>query len=114
MHGEISMCGRWWSKGTVAVVTGSNKGIGQGIVLQLARHGITVVLTARDRQKGLAAVESIVKAEPELAGLIHFHQLDITHFISVEKLASWLRSTFGGIDILVRIPSKPISDSALF
>ena len=108
------MFGRWWSKDTVAVVTGSNKGIGQGIVLQLARHGVTIVLTAWDREKGLAAVESIVKAEPELVGLVHFHQLDITHFISVEKLASWLQSTFGGIDILVRIPSKPISDSALF
>ena len=108
IHGRI-LCGRWWSKDTVAVVTGSNKGLGQGIVIQLARRGITVVSTARGLQVGVAAVDSVVKKEPELAGLIHVHQLDITNDQSVTEFAAWLQSTFGGIDILVRIPSKPVS-----
>ncbi len=36
----------------VAVVTGANRGIGLAIVAELARQGLTVVLTARDAQKG--------------------------------------------------------------
>ncbi len=47
---------RWWSKDTVAVVTGANKGIGFEIVRQLAKEGITVVLTARDETRGKEAL----------------------------------------------------------
>ena len=87
------------------MVTGSNKGLGQAIVLHLARLGVTVVSTARDVHRGLAAVESAVQAEPELAGCIHFHQLDISDEQSVAEVAAWLQSTFGRIDILARSPS---------
>lgn len=94
---------RWWSKNTVAVVTGSNKGLGRAIVLELARNGVTVVSTARDTARGLAAVESQVKAEPELKDLIHFHPLDVTVEKSVTQLASYLQNNYGGVDILVSI-----------
>jgi hypothetical protein len=50
---------RWWSKDTVAVVTGANKGIGLEIVRQLAKEGITVVLTARDATRGKEALGSL-------------------------------------------------------
>jgi short-subunit dehydrogenase len=43
----------------VAVVTGANKGIGFEIVRQLAKEGITVVLTARDATRGKEALESL-------------------------------------------------------
>lgn len=93
--------GRWWSKSTVAVVTGSNKGLGEAIALTLARNGVTVVSTARDSARGLAAVHQALEAEPELKEFLHFHQLDVTADQSVAELASYLRTTFGGIDILV-------------
>lgn len=88
----------WWSKDTVAVVTGSNKGIGLEIVRQLAEQGLTVVLTARDPARGRAALEKL-KAE----GLhnVVFHQLDVCSVESVEQLAKWLKKQFGGIDILM-------------
>jgi carbonyl reductase 1 len=88
----------WWSKDTVAVVTGANKGIGYEIVRGLAKEGLTVVLTARDQSRGQAAVDAL-KAE----GLesVWFHQLDIGSPQSAQVLASWLKSKFGGIDILV-------------
>jgi NAD(P)-dependent dehydrogenase (short-subunit alcohol dehydrogenase family) len=80
----------------VAVVTGSNKGIGLEIVRQLAKEGITVVLTARDRTRGEDALESLKSHN------VHFHPLDVTSQESILALATWLRETYGGIDILVR------------
>ena len=41
------------------MVTGGNKGIGLEVCRQLARNGITVVLTARDETRGAAAVEEL-------------------------------------------------------
>jgi NAD(P)-dependent dehydrogenase (short-subunit alcohol dehydrogenase family) len=84
----------------VALVTGGNRGLGLQIVRQLAKEGLTVVLTARDPDKGVEALE-LLKAE----GLhtVVFHQLDVTNSVSVEELANWLRKEFGGLDILVCI-----------
>jgi NAD(P)-dependent dehydrogenase (short-subunit alcohol dehydrogenase family) len=83
----------------VAVVTGANKGIGLEIVRQLAKEGITVVLTARDATRGEEALESL-----KSQGLhnVNFHPLDVTSQESILALANWLRETYGGIDILVR------------
>jgi hypothetical protein len=69
------------------VVTGSNKGLGQATVLLLARHGVRVDSTARNAQLGAATVALAVEAEPQLAGLIRFHQLDVTSERSVADLA---------------------------
>jgi NAD(P)-dependent dehydrogenase (short-subunit alcohol dehydrogenase family) len=82
----------------VAVVTGANKGIGLEIVRQLAKEGITVVLTARDATRGKEALESL-----KSQGLhnVNFHPLDVASQESVLALAEWLHKTYGGIDILV-------------
>jgi len=89
---------QWWSEDTVAVVTGSNKGIGYEIVRALAEKGLTVVLTARDQGRGQAAVDTL-----KAAGLknIWFHTLDIQSPESVKALATWVKEKFGGLDILV-------------
>ncbi|XP_019098079.1 PREDICTED: (+)-neomenthol dehydrogenase-like [Camelina sativa] len=61
----------------VAVVTGSNKGIGLEICRQLAKNGITVILTARDEKKGLAAVEKLMTEKNGFSDQsISFHLLD--------------------------------------
>lgn len=82
----------------MAVVTGSNKGLGFEIVRRLATNGITTILTSRDESRGIAAVNEL-KSE----GLenVLFHQLDVTSPESAAKLASWIKETFGGIDLLV-------------
>ncbi len=82
----------------MAVVTGANKGIGLGIVRQLAKDGITVVLTARDATRGNVALESL-----KSQGLhnVNFHPLDVASQESILALAEWLHKTYGGIDILV-------------
>ncbi|CAF4924479.1 unnamed protein product [Pieris macdunnoughi] len=82
----------------VAVVTGSNKGIGFAIVRGLCkRFDGDVYLTSRDLNRGQNAV-----AELNKEGLRpKYHQLDITDPKSIEKFRDYLKENYGGIDILV-------------
>ena len=82
----------------IAVVTGGSKGIGLGVCKQLAASGITVVLTARDETRGMAAVEQIKQLGHSD---VIFHQLDITDASSIAPLADFLKTRFEKLDILV-------------
>jgi len=84
--------------GRVAVVTGGNKGIGFAIVKALCQqYDGSVYLTARDITRGTNAVKELEKQgfKPK------FHQLDITDDDSITKFRDYLRSTYGGLDVLV-------------
>ncbi|KAK6146364.1 hypothetical protein DH2020_020233 [Rehmannia glutinosa] len=88
---------RWWSKETIAIVTGANKGIGFELVRRLAELGLTVILTARDAVRGLKAVE-ILKNE----GLhVQFFCLDVSDPNSIKTFVSWFQEAFGVLDILI-------------
>ncbi|XP_076893443.1 short-chain dehydrogenase/reductase 1-like [Bidens hawaiensis] len=94
-----SATANWWSKDTVAIVTGANKGIGYALVKWFAKLGLTVVLTARDQSKGLEAMDSL-----KVLGLddnVRFCQLDISDPVSISSFVSWFRSGFNSFDILV-------------
>uniref|UniRef100_A0A8D1GSK9 Carbonyl reductase [NADPH] 1 n=1 Tax=Sus scrofa TaxID=9823 RepID=A0A8D1GSK9_PIG len=82
----------------VALVTGSNKGIGLAIVRELCRQfSGDVVLTARDVARGQAAVKQL-----EAEGLSpRFHQLDIDDLQSIRVLRDFLCKEYGGLDVLV-------------
>ena len=90
---------RWWSKDTVAIVTGANKGIGYALVKRFAELGLSVVLTARDESKGSKAMDSL--KELGLDHNVHLCQLDISNSASILSFVSWFRSRFDGFDILV-------------
>ena len=82
----------------VAVVTGANRGIGFEICRQLAQlEDIEVVLTARDKKKGMEACEKLHKEELP----VRFCQLDVTHAASIISLREFLVKEFGRCDILV-------------
>lgn len=85
------------------MVTGGNKGVGLEVCRQLAGSGITVVLTARDEARGAAAVE---KLRGLGLSIVIFHQLDITDASSIARLADFLKTRFGRLDILVRLLPK--------
>ncbi|KAA8527240.1 hypothetical protein F0562_034663 [Nyssa sinensis] len=101
-----SSTSRWWSKDTVAIVTGGNKGIGFSIVKRLAELGVNVILTARDNARGGEAVES-------LRGLgldVHFFCLDVSDPASIKTFVSWFKHTFGALDILVNNAAVSFND----
>lgn len=82
----------------VAVVTGSNKGIGFYIVKRLCQEfDGHVYLTARNVDNGKRAIQSLndMGLNPK------FHQLDIESMESIQNFAEYLKNTYGGIDVLV-------------
>lgn len=82
----------------VAVVTGANKGIGYAIVKRLCKDFPgTVVLTARDEQRGQEAVDKLSKE----GCFPKFHQLDIISLESIQKFKKFLEEQYGGLDILI-------------
>ena len=83
----------------VAVVTGSNKGIGLAIVRSLCKKfDGDVVLTSRDEGRGNEAVAELKEKE----GLNPvYHQLDITSRDSIEGLVAFIRDKYSGLDILI-------------
>ena len=91
---------RWWSKDTVAIVTGANKGIGYALVKRFAELGLSVVLTARDESKGSKGMDSL--KELGLERNICFCHVDISDSVSIRSFAFWFQSRFDGFDILVR------------
>lgn len=84
----------------VAVVTGSNKGIGLAIVKGLCKAGYSgdVLLTARNEALGKKTLE-LMKAEGFKNVL--FHQLDICEQSSSLALGKFLKEKYGGLDVLV-------------
>lgn len=81
----------------VAIVTGANRGIGFECCRQLAERGICTILTARTQNTGLDATK-ILQAE----GLpVHFYPLDVTDLDSIIALASFIKESFGRLDILI-------------
>ncbi|XP_002979924.2 short-chain dehydrogenase/reductase 2b isoform X2 [Selaginella moellendorffii] len=90
----------WWSKDTIALVTGANKGIGLQLARELARRGLTTILTSRDESSGRKAIESLLEEGIDRERLV-YHQLDITSPDSVDALADWVSRSYGRIEILI-------------
>jgi NAD(P)-dependent dehydrogenase (short-subunit alcohol dehydrogenase family) len=80
-----------------ALITGANKGIGLEIARQLGTQGITVLVGARDRERGRVATEAL-RAEGIDA---HSVTLDVTDEASIGAAAQEIEQQFGKLDILV-------------
>lgn len=81
----------------IALITGANKGIGFETARQLGKQGITVLIGARDADRGTAAAAKL-KGEGIDA---HFIQLDVTSLDTIMTAAKSIEKDFGRLDILV-------------
>jgi NAD(P)-dependent dehydrogenase (short-subunit alcohol dehydrogenase family) len=80
--------------GRVAIVTGANTGLGFETARMLAEHGATVIVAARDVEKGK-------RAAGRIAGDVSVQALDLTSLESVRAAAAELRAAHSRIDLLV-------------
>lgn len=81
----------------VALVTGANKGIGRGAAEQLAALGMTVLIGARDPQRGEAATTALRAA----GGDVHAVTLDVTDPTTIQTAATQIEERFGHLDVLI-------------
>ena len=81
----------------IALVTGANKGLGFEMARQLGQAGVTVVLAARDAEKGQAAAKKL-----QGEGLdVEFLKLDVTDKKDQAAAADYVGKRFGHLDILI-------------
>jgi 3-oxoacyl-[acyl-carrier protein] reductase len=83
--------------GKVALVTGSSRGIGRGIALELAAEGCDVMLTGRDSQ----ALDDVVAAVKKLGRTAQYATSDLRAEGAPAALVEAAKRAFGHIDILV-------------
>ncbi len=81
----------------IALITGANKGIGLETAAQLAQAGIKVIATARNEERGKAALQPL-----QDQGLdVEFVQLDVNDDNQRQAVVDYVTSTYGKLDILV-------------
>ena len=78
----------------VALVSGGNRGLGFEVCRQLADMGFTVMLGARDLEKGRAAAARLPKSVVAI-------ELDVAHPDHAAQLAQRVQKDHGRIDVLV-------------
>jgi NAD(P)-dependent dehydrogenase (short-subunit alcohol dehydrogenase family) len=85
--------------GRVAIVTGSNTGLGYETALVLADRGAHVVLAVRDVEKGNAAAARLVGRVPRAA--VTVQPLDVGSLQSIRTTAAEIKSAYPRIDLLI-------------
>jgi NAD(P)-dependent dehydrogenase (short-subunit alcohol dehydrogenase family) len=85
--------------GRVAIVTGSNTGLGYDTARVLAGRGAHVVMAVRDTAKGDAAAGRIRELSPQAK--VTVHKLDLGSLASVKQAAAELAAAYPRIDLLI-------------
>ena len=85
--------------GRVAVITGSNSGLGFDNARALAARGAAVVMAVRDTAKGAAAADRIRQLIPGAA--VTVHKLDLGSLASVRDAAAEMAAAYPRIDLRI-------------
>jgi NAD(P)-dependent dehydrogenase (short-subunit alcohol dehydrogenase family) len=81
----------------IALVTGANRGLGYETCRQLARLGLTVILSARDFNKGEVAAKQLVERGLDVI----FYELDVLNQSHMNRITRQIEQRFGRLDVLV-------------
>jgi len=81
----------------IALITGANRGIGFETARQLGKKGFTVLLGARDSEKGEEAAARLRSEEID----VHSINIDPTDPSSIESAVTTVESKYGVLDVLV-------------
>ncbi|MCA0251783.1 MAG: glucose 1-dehydrogenase [Actinobacteria bacterium] len=93
----MTILDRFSLAGKVAVVTGGNRGIGQGIATGFAEAGAQVVIAARDAERSAAAVAEIAAGGGRAIAVT----TDVASRPSLQAMHDEVVSRFGTVDVLV-------------
>src|SRR6201996_727773 len=85
--------------GKLAVVTGSNSGLGFGLARRLSAAGADVVMAIRNRAKAEAAIDEIRATVPNAS--LTIRPLDLSSLANVAALGEQLNAEGRPIDILI-------------
>jgi NAD(P)-dependent dehydrogenase (short-subunit alcohol dehydrogenase family) len=85
--------------GKLAVITGSNSGLGFGLARRLSAAGADVVMAIRNRAKGEAAIDEIRATVPDAK--LTIKPLDLSSLAGVAALGEQLNADGRPIDILI-------------
>ena len=85
--------------GKTFIVTGANSGVGLETARGLARAGADVVMTARNRQKGEAALSDVRRSTG--SDTVRLQMLDLASLADIERAAADLLSSCARIDGLI-------------
>ena len=81
-------------QGKVAVITGSSRGIGKSIALELAKHGAYIVLNGRNQSR-------LESAKLELCDSQKYSYDDVSEISQSNELIKTAVQHFGKLDILI-------------
>ncbi|MBT4034927.1 MAG: SDR family NAD(P)-dependent oxidoreductase [Candidatus Marinimicrobia bacterium] len=85
--------------GRIAIITGSNSGIGFEAAKALAEKGTEVILAVRSQAKGDAAMASILAELPNAK--LQVRLLDLADLASVKSFAEQFNADFEHLDLLI-------------
>ena len=85
--------------GKLAIVTGANSGLGFGLTGRIAAAGAEVVMAVRNLEKGEAARNELLAANP--AARLRLERIDLASLASVAEFAERLTAQGRPVDILL-------------
>ncbi|HEY3132273.1 MAG TPA: SDR family oxidoreductase [Acidobacteriota bacterium] len=86
-------------QGKVVVITGGTSGIGQVAAERLAGMGARIVLVARDKARGEAALQRLHQHAPGIAHTIHY--ADLSRLSQMKQVATEIATAESRVDVLI-------------
>lgn len=81
----------------IALITGANKGLGFETARQLGKEGVSIIAAARNKEKGIAAVNKLKEEGIDA----EFLQLDVDKDADIQFAFNFINEKYGKLDILI-------------